>query len=658
MITFSAGLVIRIGDRSLQFERDLGPAGKLQFKYLDNYEIVTFGWGRLYARIQSGEIQVVHQNGQKVHLAGSVDGKPQLRLPIALSDVEVELIEYRLGYIKQCIRARIARCSYPQIKDFLEKLPPREDGKPHPRSAWTVRGWIKKYTRSGGNAYMLLDGRSHATHHKRLKSVQEQLIDTAIVRHYLQRNGASVAETVRQLKTEVEAKNRLEGANIEVPSKSSVARRIKEIPQFVRDYKRLGPEYARNRWRYSLGGDTSTRVLERVEIDHTWLDLWVLDPKTGVPIGRPWITVVIDRFSGYILGFHISFYGPSVGTVAAAMRNAILPKDEILSAITEHNLNWTAMGSGEMYVVDNGLEFHAKAFLRLVWHLRADLVFNAVRQPWLKASIERCMMEVCRTLPARGKVYAPRKNIKPQDPREGAAILFDDLCVGLLIWAADRFPKSIHPKQLVRAQDLWEEGRLASPLPMFPLTLSTFDIVGGVGTQRTIDGDGVFFHYLRYNSRELQEYRRSHGERFRTEIRFNPDDLAVVHVLLPNAKSWLPVELQRPGQEYGAGLSLIQHEIIRAEAGKKLTKANAEHELDQAQKRLNDFWGEAISRGVKIRRDGNLIRLQGLTSAKVFAERAAAQSQTAGLPVASPASEQHLADVMPFKSFSMDEEFA
>jgi hypothetical protein len=31
-------------------------------------------------------------------------------------------------------------------------------------------------------------------------------------------------------------------------------------------------------------------VLERVEIDHTKLDLFVVDQKTNLPIGRPWLT--------------------------------------------------------------------------------------------------------------------------------------------------------------------------------------------------------------------------------------------------------------------------------------------------------------------------------------------------------------------------------
>ncbi len=36
----------------------------------------------------------------------------------------------------------------------------------------------------------------------------------------------------------------------------------------------------------------------------------------------------------------------------------------------------------------------------------------------------------------------------PQDPKAGAAILFDDLSLGLVLWAADRFPKQIHIKSV------------------------------------------------------------------------------------------------------------------------------------------------------------------------------------------------------------------
>jgi len=50
MITFCRGLVLRSGERLLEFERDLGD-GRLQFKYLDNFEVCTFRTSKLYQDI-------------------------------------------------------------------------------------------------------------------------------------------------------------------------------------------------------------------------------------------------------------------------------------------------------------------------------------------------------------------------------------------------------------------------------------------------------------------------------------------------------------------------------------------------------------------------------------------------------------------------------
>lgn len=187
---------------------------------------------------------------------------------------------------------------------------------------------------------------------------------------------------------------------------------------------------------------------------------------------------------------------------------------------------------------------------------------------------------------------------------------------------------------------------------MFPLGLEQFDITAGMSTQRTVDGDGVFFKYLRFNSVELQDYLRSNGRKLRLDIRINPDDLGRIFVNLVAEKRWLPVALQKPSNGYGDGLSLIQHEIIRAEAGKRLTQRNAEEELVKAQELLKCKWGEAVRRGVRVKKHGNLVRLQGLSSACTGGRRAADN-----LPVASAISEAHLKDLMPFKAFSLAEDY-
>ncbi|GMA62187.1 hypothetical protein NZD89_20800 [Alicyclobacillus fastidiosus] len=65
----------------------------------------------------------------------------------------------------------------------------------------------------------------------------------------------------------------------------------------------------------SLGtGDTEpnmTREPELVQSDSTKLDVVLVDDETGNPLGRPWLTISTDVFTGRVLGFHISLEPPS-----------------------------------------------------------------------------------------------------------------------------------------------------------------------------------------------------------------------------------------------------------------------------------------------------------------------------------------------------------
>lgn len=62
MISFTRGLVLRKGERTIEFERDLGN-GEVQFKCLDNFEIKTFGVAKIYKEILDGVVNVVRPAG-------------------------------------------------------------------------------------------------------------------------------------------------------------------------------------------------------------------------------------------------------------------------------------------------------------------------------------------------------------------------------------------------------------------------------------------------------------------------------------------------------------------------------------------------------------------------------------------------------------------
>jgi putative transposase len=662
MITFCRGLVLRSGERQLEFERDLGD-GRVQFKYLDNFEVCTFRMSKLYQDILDRRYIPAH-----VPAPGEVPAEAlQKPLPSVLTDQQQALIAFRMHFVraleedaKSAPRTRTRRALICQkiwdawCVDGKGASTHRVFKKP---SVAAVEVWLRKFRESDANPYVLLDRRAFVVRPKRFDRSVEMLVDNALVKYYLKPRGVSVRKVHWLIEQQIKKQNEQQGSNLAPPSESTIQRRVRSIPPYVCDLKRLGVGYARNKWRYSLKGDQSTRILECVEIDHTLLDIWVLDPRTGIPLGRPWITLVIDRFSGYLLGLYISFYGPSVATVASAIKESIRPKDAYIDLLHSPQLPWTAMGCAECYVVDNGLEFHSKQFQRIAWELRSDLIYNPVRSPWYKSSIERAIMESNRALPLHGKVHRPLANAARIDPAKSAAVMFDDLCTCLVEWASQVHPLHIHPKTLVRPLDLWEDGRASMPPPTLPQDLTGLELICGLGAQRRVDGDGVFFNYLRFNSVELQDYRRNHGSALRTEIRFNPEDLKQIFVQLPKARSWLTVPLQKSLFAWDLPMSLMQLQVLRAEAGRKLTKANAPEMLNSALVSLSERWQEATRRGVHKRKSKALTRLQGMTSVPLATASADAPTSSLTPPIEiSSVMYEALPEVIPFKTFSLDED--
>ena len=66
--------------------------------------------------------------------------------------------------------------------------------------------------------------------------------------------------------------------------------------------------------------------MEILQIDHTLVDVIVVDQEQRLPIGRPWLTLAIDVASRMVAGFHISLWAPSVVSLCLALSHAVLPK--------------------------------------------------------------------------------------------------------------------------------------------------------------------------------------------------------------------------------------------------------------------------------------------------------------------------------------------
>jgi len=140
-----------------------------------------------------------------------------------------------------------------------------------------------------------------------------------------------------------------------------------------------------------------------VEIDHTPLDLFVVDERDGLPIGKPYINACVDKYSAMVPGWHIGFHQGGYESIMLCLQHAFLPKPSYRTLYgTEHD--YPVYVLFEKLCIDNGRDFKSanlKNALAESGIIREEM---PSRTPWFKGSIERYFRTVSQRL-LKGKRY-------------------------------------------------------------------------------------------------------------------------------------------------------------------------------------------------------------------------------------------------------------
>jgi len=175
---------------------------------------------------------------------------------------------------------------------------------------------------------------------------------------------------------------------LKAPSETTVWRMVTRHCDFDHLRKRLGTRVAGRMFKPLKGRLTASRILETAIMDHTWFDCHVIDDEHLVPVGRPYLTLLMDVRSRYPLAYVIGFTPPSVETALACLRAAVRPK---------HDLNerhpdvapWEVFGAPQTVLVDNGWEFTGSSFQDACNDAGIAVTWAPVRTPEYKGIIER-----------------------------------------------------------------------------------------------------------------------------------------------------------------------------------------------------------------------------------------------------------------------------
>lgn len=608
------GLVVRIGDRQFAFHRQIGDK-KIQLEDVMTGELRAMRVAEFLDRVNRGQYAVLHQPADGVVAALSVphDKAGRVVLGLKLTTAQNAQWQLRCLYVRGMYKRGVTRGQRTRIAAAIQAIAQKQ-GDSKPPSTSTVMGWMRIFEEKNRETSALVPGNARRVSRLRLPAAWLDHVQRVLNRYYFIRNGESVAAVTRRLAIPLAHGKLPKGVDSKpiTISETTVRRIVAQTDPYHRDRARYGPAYAAAKWRHAIGGIYAIRPMQRVEMDHTILDLYVIDDTRGIPLGRPTLTILVDGYSGYILSLYISFEGCSIGRIAHTIQLALSPKDSLTQRYGLEQA-WHSPGLWETLVLDNGLEFHSRHMRTISMEMCFDTEYCPVRKPWFKPVVERHMLEMARILPIPGR---PQKLLGVRDavdPKQQACVTFSNLCACLIKWAVDVHPVTVNQRRLARPLDLLLDGLKDMPPPIYVDNLRSLDIVGGIAKRLTVRHTGIEMQYLTYRSRELADMAKQIAPSFPVNVKVNPDNLGSIWVEHPQEKTWINVPAT--AQSYANGLTLFQHKLIRQHAKNELGKIQAPEALLRAQEQLQDMWDVAVRSGKKVKGGAKkLALLEGVRS--------------------------------------------
>lgn len=409
----------------------------------------------------------------------------------------------------------------------------------------TLYRWIQKYEASNILSslipYHLLKG---APGKLRIREEVELIVSKTIEDLYL---GVQKL-TVRKVYTAIV--QRCKNARLIPPHENTVRARIKLLADKRVMAAREGKGIADRKYRNTDGVfPEGVCPLDVIQIDHTPMDIMVVDEKYRQSIGRPYLTLAIDVFSRMIAGFYISLEEPSYFSVAQCLSCSILPKDALLRSLNISGY-WNLWGVPRSIHMDNASEFRGKELQRVCDQYGITIAWRPVARPQFGGHIERLIgtfMREMHVLP--GTTFANIVQRGEYKPEKEAAMTIVELETYVVEFIVNVYHKRMHtgindvPEHRYEAGLFGNDTTPGRGLPDKIENEDKFRISLLPTIERTIQRSGVKVDKIAYYSDALRRWIKvKENNRARLFIfKRDPRDISVIWFFDPELKEYFPI---------------------------------------------------------------------------------------------------------------------
>jgi putative transposase len=364
--------------------------------------------------------------------------------------------------------------------------------------------------------------------------------------------------------------------------------RAKRVAPYEKLVAQIGKQKADVLFKSQKKAERITKILDRAEIDHTVLDLFIIDEYLRLPLGRPTVTAVLDRRSRSILGIYIGFEPPSFLSVSKAVKNAISDKTQLIEQYENVEGKWYCRGVFNYLATDVGKDLMSKALEEALLDIGTTLLKNPVKKPWYKGAIESYFKTLNQTLldDKPGKVFSNLFDSNDYDPQKNAVISMSAFMEIFYIWLVDIYqctPKGEGEDEVI-PNVAWLEDEVN--VDTDPVSPERLEIIFSENDTRTNRDKGIRKFDLWYSNNELTLLRKN-GFIKDLKIKTNRENISKIKVLHPVNKVYFDVPAV--DQEYTQNLTLHQHDIIRKYRKRLIGQNIDELSLAQARQRIEDI---------------------------------------------------------------------
>ncbi|WP_454740689.1 transposase [Citrobacter freundii] len=369
----------------------------------------------------------------------------------------------------------------------------------------------------------------------RLPESVERIIRELLQKRFLTKQKRSLAAFHREVAQACKAQK------LRAPARNTVALRIAGLDPLKATRRREGQDESRSL--QGVGGEPPavTAPLEQVQIDHTVIDLIVVDERDRQPIGRPYLTIAIDVFTRCVLGMVVTLEAPSSVSVGLCLVHVACDKRPWLEGLNIE-MEWPMSGKPRLLYLDNAAEFKSEALRRGCEQHGIRLDYRPLGQPHYGGIVERiigtAMQMIHDELP--GTTFSNPDQRGDYDSENKAALTLRELERWLTL-AVGTYHGSVHNGLLQPPAARWAEAIARTGVPTVITRTTAFLVDFLPIIRRTLTRTGFVIDHIHYYADALKPWiaRRDRLPAFL--IRRDPRDISRIWVLEPEGQHYLEI---------------------------------------------------------------------------------------------------------------------